>query len=283
VLERGGAHLWVGREKCKVEVKLLDPEPGRLELPGDLEEDLTLDLSCAGRCPTPKEAADLRGSGDRDCSICSEEMGSSTSSSSSTTAQAVDEDGDAVMEESNASCAWRAPCSAEGAVFKLHCGHFFHTNCIKRWFEQRAQCPLCQKDFGKVVGTQPRVGAFHWHLEMSSLPGHGGKRIVIQFEFPAGQNEDGVNYPSRRERGYLPGNCEGILQLELFKVAFRRRVMFGLGTSMTSGRFRPTFNIHIKTKCSGGPTHHGYPDPDYFQRSMDELKRNGITLADLPS
>ena len=79
------------------------------------------------------------------------------------------------------------------------------------------------------------------------------------------------------------------------QVAFRRRVMFGLGTSMTSGRYKPTFNIHIKTRPRGGATQHGYPDPDYFTRwveprldsvllarSLDELKSMGISVADLP-
>mmetsp|Transcript_11226 Transcript_11226/g.13644 ORF Transcript_11226/g.13644 Transcript_11226/m.13644 type:complete len:115 (-) Transcript_11226:108-452(-) len=104
---------------------------------------------------------------------------------------------------------------------------------------------------------------------------------MILFEFPPGTDDAGRTYPGRREKGYLPNNCQGIIQLELFKVAFRRRVMFALSTSLTTGRFKPTFNIHIKTKSRGGAAQHAYPDNDYFQRSLDELKNVGISVADL--
>eukprot|EP00435_Cladocopium_sp_Y103_P015700 s2524_g3.t2 len=119
------------------------------------------------------------------------------------------------------------------------------------------------------VGTQPRTGSFQWHVDHTvQLPGHMGARgaIMILFEFPPGTDDAGRPYPGRREKGFLPNNCQGIIQLELFKVAFRRRVMFALSTSLTTGRFKPTFNIHIKTKSRGGAAQHGYPDNDYFQR-----------------
>eukprot|EP00435_Cladocopium_sp_Y103_P012342 s2524_g3.t1 len=133
------------------------------------------------------------------------------------------------------------------------------------------------------VGTQPRTGSFQWHVDHTvQLPGHMGARgaIMILFEFPPGTDDAGRPYPGRREKGFLPNNCQGIIQLELFKVAFRRRVMFALSTSLTTGRFKPTFNIHIKTKSRGGAAQHGYPDNDYFQRSLDELK-NVILLTHL--
>lgn len=44
---------------------------------------------------------------------------------------------------------WRA-----GPVFQLQCGHVYHTDCLKKWFEQRASCPVCLKKFGKVVSWQ---------------------------------------------------------------------------------------------------------------------------------
>merc|ERR1712135_192193 len=61
-------------------------------------------------------------------------------------------------------------------------------------------------------------------------------------------------------------------KLELFRIAFRRCVMFGLGTSMALRVFRPTFNIHLKTKTHSGETAHGYPDALYFRRCLEELQ-----------
>jgi len=64
-------------------------------------------------------------------------------------------------------------------------------------------------------------------------------------------------------------------------VAFRRRVMYGLGLSLSRGTYRPTFNIHLKTSRCAGIEGHGYPDAGYFKRALDELKVNGVTLAEL--
>ena len=41
-----------------------------------------------------------------------------------------------------------------GPVYQLRCGHVYHTECLKKWFEQRASCPLCLKEFGKVDPCQ---------------------------------------------------------------------------------------------------------------------------------
>jgi deltex-like protein len=134
-----------------------------------------------------------------------------------------------------------------------------------------------------VIGDQPRQGIFEWRIEPFSLPGHSAtETIVIEFNFPPGLDEAGRRYDGRKPKGYLPGNVQGAILLELFKVAFRRRVMFGLGQSMTTSAYRPTFNIHIKTSTHRGTTGHGYPDDDYLQRSLEELRDNGITMADLP-
>merc|ERR1719174_1001042 len=122
-----------------------------------------------------------------------------------------------------------------------------------------------------------------WRSEPCPLPGHRAPQmIIVDFSFPPGTSDAGDWYDGRRPKCYLPGNVQGAILLELFKVAFRRRVMFGLGNSMTTGRYRPTFNIHIKTSTHRGAVGHGYPDDDYFRRSLEELRTNGVTIADLP-
>ena len=70
--------------------------------------------------------------------------------------------------------------------------------------------------------------------------------------------------------------------MELFKVTFKRRIMFGLGERMTTQKYSATFNIHIKTTLKPvGAEKHGYPDDTYFSRTLDALKENSITLADV--
>ena len=71
-----------------------------------------------------------------------------------------------------------------------------------------------------------------------------------------------------------------LILLELFKVAFCRLAMFGLGTRLTSGQYAPTYNIHLKTRLAGGKTNHAYPDPDYFTRCLDELYANNVVFKE---
>ena len=40
--------------------------------------------------------------------------------------------------------------------------------------------------------------------------------------------------------------------------------------------------IHLKTGLWGGKVSHAYPDDDYYHRSLDELDKNGVRLADIP-
>ena len=33
----------------------------------------------------------------------------------------------------------------------LNCYHIFHSECLVKWFSDRANCPICKKSFGKGV------------------------------------------------------------------------------------------------------------------------------------
>jgi hypothetical protein len=103
----------------------------------------------------------------------------------------------------------------------------------------------------------------------------------VVFQFPSALDEEGRRYNSRAEQAILLNNPEGVALLKLYQVAFKRRCMFGLGTSMTFGDYRPTFNIHIKTRENGGAAHHGYPDPTYLERCLEELAASGVTVKDI--
>jgi len=246
---------------------------GIVKLPDSLDLDTSFDIYSAGRHLTDQEVADYSSCSASDsCSICLSDL-----------VPPEGNDVDMTGAAGNA-CGSNAGCRATNPVFQLSCGHAYHSTCIKHWFDQKKVCPQCNQNFGKVIGVQPRVGSLRWYTEAFSLPGHpdAEETIVIEFHFPSGVDESGQAYDGRKPKGYLPGNAQGILLLELFKVAFRRRVMFGLGESMTFGHRRPTFNIHIKTSTNRGSAGHGYPDGAYFKRALEELQANGVTIADLP-
>jgi len=168
-------------------------------------------------------------------------------------------------------------------VILLSCGHPFHEACLTRWFDERRACPSCKRRFGHIVGHQPRVGTMRWRLESGlRLAGFADCfTIVLHFRFPPGWDESGQRYQGRTQRAYLPHNERGLLLLELFQLAFRRRVLFDLRVSATDAKYWPAFNIHLKTATTGGPQKFGFPDESYFQRAMEELRESGVTVAEL--
>lgn len=270
-----------------LELQFDAPSPGCIVLPDDLDGDVGFDLASCGKYLSRLQVSQLSAQGGdaKKCSICLCEMEQDFEPPTGNEIGAGFGYGASTSFSSHAAPMF-ADLSAENEthVFQLTCGHAYHQGCLAQWFNQRKRCPQCQKDYGKVLGDQPARGSFSWYLEDSTLPGHPDARqtIVIQFDFPSGTDEKGITYDGRKPKGYLPCNAQGIVLLELFKVAFRRRVMFGLGDSMTFGAYRPTFNIHIKTSMHRGATGHGYPDDSYFQRSLGELRTNGVTILDLP-
>lgn len=103
----------------------------------------------------------------------------------------------------------------------------------------------------------------------------------VTFDFPAGQDPNGAPYVARKESGYLPVNDQGTTLLELFKVAFLRRVMFGLGLREKNQQYAPIFCIKLKTKASGGRRCFGWPDDGYFRSAVAELKAQGVGIRDI--
>lgn len=67
--------------------------------------------------------------------------------------------------------------------------------------------------------------------------------------------------------------------LELLKVAWKRRLIFTVGTSSTTGETDTVVwnEIHHKTEMDRNVTGHGYPDPNYLQNVLAELAAQGVT------
>eukprot|EP01090_Pellita_catalonica_P021116 TRINITY_DN7821_c0_g1_i1.p1 TRINITY_DN7821_c0_g1~~TRINITY_DN7821_c0_g1_i1.p1 ORF type:complete len:542 (-),score=75.08 TRINITY_DN7821_c0_g1_i1:22-1647(-) len=171
-------------------------------------------------------------------------------------------------------------------------GHYYHLNCIIHCFKNGfLQCPCCNAVYGVRIGTMPegtmRVKRLpESELALGGYEGHCGT-IVIIYSFPDGIQGDNDTCPGKPYTGtervaYLPDNAEGSNILELLQVAWKRKLLFRIGTSVTTGREDCVIwnGIHHKTNTHGGSTNFGYPDPDYFARVEQELKDKGVTLTD---
>ena len=71
----------------------------------------------------------------------------------------------------------------------------------------------------------------------------------------------------------MPNTKEWREVLTLLKVAFDRKLIFTVGTSIKTGRKNTVVlnGISYKTSLFGGPTFLGYPDPNYFDKVKEEL------------
>ncbi|XP_018553376.1 E3 ubiquitin-protein ligase DTX3L [Lates calcarifer] len=166
----------------------------------------------------------------------------------------------------------------------LRCKHSFCRDCLKKAFDYKPVCPTCGELYGTLTGTQPDGGRMDVTNSSSSLPGYEKYgTIIIQYYIPSGIQKGehpnpGQPYEGVSRTAYLPDSSEGKRVLKLLRRAFDQRLIFTVGRSTTSGRNNTvTWNdIHHKTSTHGGPTHYGYPDPDYLSRVRDELKVKGI-------
>nr|XP_030727919.1 probable E3 ubiquitin-protein ligase DTX2 isoform X3 [Globicephala melas] len=171
------------------------------------------------------------------------------------------------------------------------CSHAFHLLCLLAMYcngnkDGSLQCPSCKTIYGEKTGTQPR-GKMEVFTFQVSLPGHEDcGTILIVYNIPHGIQ--GPEHPNPGKpftaRGfprqcYLPDNTQGRKVLELLKVAWKRRLIFTVGTSSTTGETDTVVwnEIHHKTEMDRNVTGHGYPDPNYLQNVLAELAAQGVT------
>eukprot|EP00250_Pteridium_aquilinum_P026330 c32846_g1_i1 orf=218-1612(+) len=176
------------------------------------------------------------------------------------------------------------------AATLVKCNHMFHRDCIESWFKSRPSCPECLTVYGTIIGTQPpgqmhvQYIAYRSVVADSSLAGYPKLDVIkITYAFPSGIQTDrhpnpGKPYTGTVRTAYLPKNREGEEVLELLKKAWTRRLLFRIGTSVTTGQNNVVTwaSIHHKTRTSGGSSHHGYPDDTYFTRVKKELEDVGV-------
>lgn len=172
------------------------------------------------------------------------------------------------------------------------CGHSFCRSCLDQAFKVKKACPVCRLVYGQLVGNQPANGTMIVERDPDlELPGHEGYGcICIIYSFRPGlqsvsrprtcalyvsgiQDLDrlsfyqpehpnpGVRYPGTNRMAYLPDSPEGNRVLGLLRRAFEQRLIFTIGTSMTTGMQNViTWNdIHHKTSIWGGPRWYVWP------------------------
>ncbi|XP_063154240.1 probable E3 ubiquitin-protein ligase DTX2 isoform X1 [Candoia aspera] len=207
---------------------------------------------------------------DEDCIICMEKLGAPSGYSDTSESKTIQ----------------------PGSVGRLaKCTHAFHLLCVLAMYtsgnkDGSLQCPSCKAIYGEKTGTQPS-GKMDVYQLSESLPGHENCGS-IQIAYCINKGIQGPEHPNPglpyTARGfprycYLPDNEKGRKVLELLKVAWRRRLIFTVGTSSTTGESNTVVwnEIHHKTEMTSNVSGHGYPDPNYLDNVLAELAAQGVT------
>ncbi|NWH70573.1 DTX2 ligase, partial [Piaya cayana] len=172
-----------------------------------------------------------------------------------------------------------------------NCQHAFHMLCVLAMYangnkDGSLQCPSCKTIYGEKTGTQPK-GKMEVSTFPQSLPGHKDCG-TIQIVYHISRGIQGPEHPNPgmpyTARGfprycYLPDNEKGRKVLELLRVAWKRRLIFTVGTSNTTGESNTVVwnEIHHKTEMDTNLSGHGYPDPNYLDNVLAELAAQGVT------
>ena len=154
--------------------------------------------------------------------------------------------------------------------------HFFHIDCIKNMIGMNnfIKCPNCSRIYGKLTGSQPPGTMTAFIMKGHFCSGYNCETICINYHISGGSGFSGTSRVA-----YLPFNKDGLKILGLLKEAFDRKLIFMVGTSVTTGVTNTTVwaGIHHKTSLSGGSSCFGYPDTTYFSRVQEELASKGVS------
>eukprot|EP00899_Mesostigma_viride_P006453 jgi/Mesvir1/15809/Mv03365-RA.2 len=179
----------------------------------------------------------------------------------------------------------------------MPCGHVNgHADCCLARIKTRimadgvtsqtfTRCEQCMKRFGVTVGTQPLSAKMTHRVDpYITLAEHGKGAIKIAYIIPNGRQEPDGDDPGKPFKGtfreaYLPDSTEGYEVLKWLQQAFKQRLIFSIGTSLTTGRDNVVIwaGIHHKTDLTPN-AEHGYPDGAYLKRVKEEMQQAGVVL-----
>jgi len=193
--------------------------------------------------------------------------------------------------------------SSNGPVIQLKgCGHMFHEKCFKQCIDSlnknsssgsaannniiTMNCMMCRDRIdNNNEASWGRCPSGTMKIEVSDsilCPGFMNTTMCIRitYSIPSGTQASYHPHPGKehlraRRVTYLSDNDDGRALLGRLRYAFRRGLIFDVGTSQTSGRSDSVVwstSIPHKTSLHGGPF--GFPDSNYISecnRKLDAL------------
>eukprot|EP00899_Mesostigma_viride_P005221 jgi/Mesvir1/146/Mv13511-RA.3 len=179
----------------------------------------------------------------------------------------------------------------------MPCGHINgHASCCVPRIQTRVmadgvtsqtftRCERCMQRFGVTVGMQPLSATMTHQLDRGlTLAGSAQGAIKITYHVPDGRQDCDGQYPGKPFEGtfrtaYLPDSSEGHDVLKWLQQAFQQRLIFSVGTSLTTGKDNVVTwaGIHHKTDLTPN-AEHGYPDDTYLKRVKEEMQQAGVIL-----
>lgn len=160
--------------------------------------------------------------------------------------------------------------------------HAFHRACILSALQTTPRCPQCLVTYSSVLGSQPPGRMTITHCD-TVLPGERTPTAVIEYSFPCGiqgprNPSPGQRYSGTHRLAYVPLSPAGKAVLLKLMRAWDGRVLFTVGTSITTGCTNTVVwnGVHHKTSMHGGPAMFGFPDATYLARVTQELAAFGI-------
>jgi deltex-like protein len=188
----------------------------------------------------------------------------------------------AISPDSKEECVicWSPFCDGGDVVALNSCGHHYHQNCLVMALNSDPRCPRCRKPSKKPQGKCPS-GTMDIALD-EAVTCAGSEdcsgTIVMHYSLPSGKQlayheNPGDSYKGTARKAYLPNNPKGRDLSMRLMYAWKRGLLFTIGTSMTTGRTGSITwsSVHQKTSTRGGGSSHGFPDPNFFINCNGEL------------
>lgn len=181
-----------------------------------------------------------------------------------------------------------SPLSQDHPVKLTGCTHCFHEECVRSLLGHNTSisCPLCSVVTGLITGNQPPGAMIISPVPSESVSGAppGEGEIYITYVIPGGIQGPEHKSPGKRFEGtsrmaVFPDTPEGRRIVRMIRTAFKRKLVFTIGQSASSGKDNVVVwgKISHKSNTRGGPENFGYPDPGYFGKVRSELAALGIT------
>ncbi|XP_077968736.1 uncharacterized protein LOC120344625 [Styela clava] len=128
----------------------------------------------------------------------------------------------------------------------------------------------------RIINQQPSGGRLSCNVFKESLPGYGGRTLVIIYSFTAGRMR-GVSYEAQEFTEYLPWDGDGLICYNLLYHAFSAGLIFKIQeVGDRKGKIVWNDEFPHKTNKTGGPENNGYPDPNHTMKLKEALEAKGF-------